>query len=89
MIRLSKKMLCVWYQNVPVVTGIPPQPINIAAMKAFFSAIKETVAWAALAQLNVTQSVQDAWSAGTEEAEIMAKLELAESAGGGRGRQKK
>jgi len=79
---LAKLMVSQWQREVPTVDTIPPQTVNVAAVRTMFSAIKMTLAWAVSSGKVVPQRVRDAWSAGTEEAEILAELLKVEQASG-------
>ena len=78
---LAKKMMIQWIKQIPLVipANSGPQPVNIAAVKTWLRAIHEVVDWAVASGKVVPQRVKDAWIAGTEEAEILATLALAES----------
>jgi len=76
---LAKKMLVQWMKQVPLGVNSGPQLVNIAAIKTWLRAMHEVVDWAVASGKVVPQRVKDAWIAGTEEAEILATLALAES----------
>lgn len=75
---LAKRMLEQFMREIPGVTEIPKQPINIRAVKAFLGAHKNLVGWAVATGKPVPQRVRDAVSKGEQEAAILKSLELAE-----------
>lgn len=77
---LAKRMLEQYMREIPGITKIPRQPINIRAVKSFLGAHKNLVEWAIANDKPVPQNVRDAVASGEQEAAILKRLQLVEQA---------